>query len=142
MRSKYSLSAATAVALILAATATNAGQRTIHEVTIYDDTREAGGSFVDARGSDDRSQAIGCFINIYRPFAGGPGQGAELAFCWAVDANNVFRSCSTRDPRQLELISSLNSESFLAFRWDQIGHCEAIYVRHVSSGKPATLTGR
>jgi hypothetical protein len=129
MTPKKMLALSTALFLFGVAATVDAGQRTVRPVVIDDSGRQAGGSFVDARGSNDRSQALGCFVN------------EAIGFCWAVDENNIFRSCSIIQPKQLELVRSLKSETILAFRWSPEGFCENVTVYYMSSLVPASNAG-
>ncbi len=117
--------------LILAASASlsYAGARYQNQVYVSQQNRVAYGSLVDARGSADNQQYIGCYV--YNGQAG----------CYAIDASGFGGSCYTTDAATIATIRSVSSESIVYFTWNNDGTCNYMQTNNISYGKPAALSG-
>lgn len=91
---------------------------------------DASGTLVDARGSADNIQIIGCSI-----VAGGIG------WCYARNSAGVSGSCSTTDPDLLAAIRSVTDESYISFNWYNGSTCSDIVIHKYSHFKPASVSG-
>ena len=108
-----------------------AGKQYASQVFIHDDDREAIGALGSARNSGDGIQEIGCLVSAN--FIG-----AENVYCFAKRVlNSTFRSCSSSDPKLVDIAKGQSDSSRLVFEWSASnGACEYIEVTHASWWEP------
>jgi hypothetical protein len=119
------------VVLFAIASVGHAGRRYIYEISVFQGSSfgYGGGSLVDARGSTDSIQSMGCYTN------------GTSAGCTAVNKDGVAGSCFTVDPIMIDTIESISSESYVYFQWDKSGYCYFVSVTNGSQFKPSALSG-
>lgn len=109
-----------------------AGQR--QQVEVYVDKRGpiryAEGTLVDARGSADTLQLIGCFT-----YSSGSG------LCRARDSAGNFGSCYSTNPIIIEAMRNLNSDSYLFMTWGEDNVCTEVFVENNSYSRPGNISG-
>jgi hypothetical protein len=103
-----------------------AGAKVNAPVVINDDMNMASGSLQSARESADSVQLI--FCEILQP---------NLGQCRARNSAGVTRSCYF-DSRYFQLVTMINSSSFVTFWWDEENHavCNGLTVRNGSNYLP------
>jgi hypothetical protein len=129
MHSRFSRGLVIAAAACTLSLGAFAGMKTIQQVTINDASSWAAGDLGYARGTSDDVQYIGCYIN-------GSGSGAANGVCQARNAAGVTRSCSTNQPKWLDIIASVSGDSNVYFRWNTDGKCTMIIVENHSTLAP------
>ncbi|MFP2906391.1 hypothetical protein ACLESD_15270 [Pyxidicoccus sp. 3LFB2] len=117
------------VGALLAGTAAWAGLKSTHYVTINTSAREAFGSYADARGSGDRTQAIGCSIH-------GFSRGSSTVICQAQDASGFSVYCLSSDPALVTAATSQSDAAYIRFTYDDNGACTYLYVGNSSNFAP------
>jgi hypothetical protein len=129
MRSRFNRGLVAAVVAGALSLSAFAGMRTIEQVKISDEQSWARGDLGYARSTGDTVQYIGCYIN-------GSGSGGANGVCTARNSAGVTRSCSTNQPKWLDIIASLSGDSHLYFRWGDDGKCTMIIVENNSTLAP------
>ena len=127
---------AVGIAVVVGVLATSvagwAGKKYSAAVAIDDDDREARGGLGSARNSADDIQEIGCLVSA--------SIGGESVYCFARKVvDNLFRSCSSTDPKLIDVAKSQSDSSRLVFEWTVSGACESIDVTHASWWEPKKL---
>ena len=120
-----SIAAATSVC---AAGIAHAGMRMSYPVAIDTAINRATGYFSAAYNTSNRVEYIGCSMSA--------SAGLEYGWCSATDAAGVNRSCYTMVPEILGVIRSLETNSSIAFTWDDDGLCTAITTSQYSFADP------
>lgn len=127
---KKMMNAALTFALIASSGAAFAGSRGQVQVFLDKPGRYAEGTLVDARGSSDSVQRIGCFV--YTGNSGG---------CIATDSSGKTGSCFSSDPDMIQAMRSLNAESYLLIVWDVNNVCTSVIVEKSSTYRPGNISG-
>ena len=91
--------------------------------------RHATGAIGSARNSLDSVQYIGCGVTSS---VGSPRSG----ICIARDQNGNMASCWSEDPGVLEALTSLSTDSYVEFHWDDLGSCTTIHLAVLSHLEP------
>jgi hypothetical protein len=112
----------------------DAGTRMVFDVAVFrapdGSSGSAYGTMVDARGSADDMQIIGCSI-----VAGG------IAWCSARNSAGVSGACSTANSDFVAAIRSVTDESYISFNWYNGGTCANLVIHKYSHFKPAAVAG-
>lgn len=127
---KIMMKAGLMIALIASVGAALAGARGRAEVYIDPRSRQADGNLVDARGSSDSIQRIGCFTYSF-----------NRGVCLAVDSAGNSGSCYSINPDMIQIMRSLNSDSYVFFEWNESNVCTMIYVDKSSVHRPGSISG-
>jgi hypothetical protein len=127
---KRMMKAGLMIALVASVGAALAGARARAEVYVDQRGRYADGNLVDARGSSDSLQRIGCLT-----YSSGRG------FCVASDSTGNSAGCHSMDPGTLQVMRSLDSDSYLYFDWDENGVCTTVFVYKSSMYRPGSISG-
>src|SRR5215510_6046183 len=106
----------------LLATAALAGRQnpvTVDIVDTWDPVNEVGrtatGTLGGAYNSANNIEYVGCSLHTVV-------QG-NYARCFARNAANVYRSCFTWNPAQIDIIREIRSDSQILFQWNEDGSC-------------------
>jgi hypothetical protein len=127
---KRMMKAGLLIALIASASATLAGGRSQIEVFLDKPGRYAEGTLVDARGSSDSLQRIGCY-------AYSSNHGA----CIVTDSTGKTGSCYSVDPGMVQAMRSLDTDSYLFIVWDANNVCTTVFVEKSSTYRPGSISG-
>lgn len=127
---KRMMKAGLTIALVASVGAAFAGYRVQPEVRVDPKGRNADGSLVDARGSSDSVQHIGCTTYSH-----------TLGLCFAKDSSDRLVSCYSVDPGTVQTMRSLDSDSYLYFSWDENGVCTTLFVVKSSMYRPGSISG-
>jgi hypothetical protein len=93
-------------------------------------TGSAGGALGTARNTGDANQYIGCSV------VGSPGNPASV-YCWAVDASGNSGNCyNPNNANMVATVASINSDSYIYFRWNSDGTCSMLQVENSSFFAP------
>ena len=120
----------TATILLLASHA-YAGEFQIAPVKIDFDNQEAQGNLIAARFSRNEEERIGCAV--------GNGDKVHYAYCEASLGNGKDAFCITYDPAMIDTIASINTLSFVYFKWDNSETCTHVTVATRSIHIPEKL---
>jgi hypothetical protein len=107
----------------------HAGKKTTVVVQVITGTRTALGSLGSARNSADGVQMIGCAVSA------NAGSAPTLS-CSATDSAGTVGSCVSSDQNLVQVLSSLQGDSWLKFTWDASGNCTFIQVQNNSTYAP------
>jgi hypothetical protein len=118
------------VCALLATSATLAGQKGDEGIGIDPRFTEVAGDIGYAHNTADRISQIGCYSYAT---SSGPVGG-----CFARDVTGGTASCFTSDPRIIEAIRDLSSDSKVLFSWDAGGHCDYVSATTDSENAPKT----
>lgn len=124
-----SMMAAFAVTALVAGTTARAGYKVGYPVQIDTVNRSASGTLGTVRDTTDTAQYIGCNIHASST------TGATI-YCTAADAQGVSAACSSSAQSLLQVLTTLQSDSHLAFKWDASGACTYISVDTSSAFTP------
>jgi hypothetical protein len=91
-----------------------AGEFNVAQVSIDFTNKTAQGNLVAARFSSNDVERIGCAVGY------GNSVG-HFAYCEATDAHDNDIACITYDAGMIDTIASINTFSFVFFRWEE-GH--------------------
>jgi hypothetical protein len=127
LEARLSLAVCATGALLMSSSAL-AGSTTHFPVLVDTVNMRAGGNLGSARNSGDKFQLLGCKLTV-------DGWGA-YAFCVARNAQGSVASCSTDNPEMLAAIRAISGDSFIMFKWDNIGFCTEIVVLNGSETEP------
>lgn len=130
MNSRFVRGLAAAAAAAVLSLAAHAGGKTIQQVVVNDAQSSAWGDLGYARNSTDSTQSIGCYL------IGSGVDGGTYGICNARNAAGVTRSCSTDASNYLYIITSINSDSFVQFKWNASGKCTMLIVETKSANQP------
>lgn len=110
------------VTLGMAASAATAlaGLTANQTVTVNPITRVAQGALGSARNSADNIQFIGCTVT--------DAAGVAFVTCSARGPGGNFATCTSNDPGKVAAASSINSDSFVLFRYNAQGACTFLSV--------------
>ncbi len=108
--------------MAVASFASSAGVVQPANVVIDTDNRSAQGDMVTARFSDNENELIGCG---QRTLLTG-GEPISWAFCQARTTEDDLIICFTQDENLLKQMRTINSYSFVTFRWDENGDCSYV----------------
>lgn len=110
------------VALGMAATTATAlaGLKINSTVTVNTTSRYATGALGSARNSADSVQYIGCSVT--------DSAGSAFVSCSARNSAGRFASCTSSDVGKVSAASSINSDSYIYFRYDSSGVCTYLSV--------------
>jgi hypothetical protein len=108
---------------VIAATAV-AGSTTTQVVVISTSKSFAYGDLGFVRNTWDAVQSIGCKYT------------ATWGACFATESTGLYKSCVTTDPALLEVMRSINGDSWLMFHWTADGNCSAVEVQQASVSAP------
>lgn len=89
-------------------------------VTVNPVTRVAQGALGSARNSPDNIQFIGCSVT--------DAGGVAFVTCSARGPAGNFATCTSNDPGKVAAASSINSDSFVVFRYNPRGVCTFLSV--------------
>lgn len=107
----------------------HAGQKYSFEVVVDTAEKEAAGAYGDTRNSSDSRQFIGCTAFLRSDFT--------YMHCEATDSNGVHAVCVSYDPRMLNMVLGIGTNSYIYFRWDDSGMCTQMEVAKYSIYAPA-----
>ena len=106
---------------------------------VYIDIEEqwAEGNLIAARFSDNDAERIGCAVGngVLSP----DPANAHYAYCEASLVAGESVSCLTYDPAMIDTIASINSFSYVYFRWNDEGMCTHVTVATRSTHIPGKL---
>ena len=91
-----------------------AGAFNVAPVSIDFENQTASGNLIAARASESPHERIGCAVG-YGNLVG------HFAYCEATDADDNDIACITYDAGMIDTIASINTFSFVFFRWEE-GH--------------------
>ena len=97
-----------------------AGEFQIAPVKIDLENREAQGNLLAARFSKNEEERIGCAV--------GHREKTHYAYCEASLGNDTDAYCITFDPAMIDTIASINTMSFVNFRWNKDEVCTDVTV--------------
>lgn len=126
---KRMMKAGLMIALLASVGAALAGARGRAEVYIDPRSRHADGNLVDARGSSDSLQRIGCLT-----------YSSNRGVCVATDSTGNSAGCYSVDPGTVQTMRSLDSDSYLYFDWDENGVCTTVFVYKSSMYRPGSIS--
>jgi hypothetical protein len=130
MRSRFGRGLVVALVAGLLGVSAQAGMKTIQQVVVNEAQSSAWGDLGYARNTADSTQYIGCYL------IGSGVDGGTYGICTARNAAGVTRSCSTDASNYLYIITSINSDSFVQFKWNTAGKCTMIIVETHSTHAP------
>ena len=121
-------------AMLLLSSQTFAGEFHVALVEIDFDNQQAQGNLIAARFSENDEERIGCAL--------GNGDGRPYAYCEASlgAGNDAF--CITYDAAMIDTIASINTFSFVYFKWEhKVGEdlCRHVTVATRSIHIPSRL---
>ena len=99
-----------------------AGFRTEQQVVMSDELKLANGDLGYVRRTNDDVQYIGCFV------------AGDAGYCFAQNKAGVARSCWSDDPKWVQVMSAVSSDSYLIFYWDAGGYCTYVSAKNGSIG--------
>lgn len=114
------LSAMVALGLVATSATAMAGFTANQPVLVNPFLRVAQGALGSARNSPDNIQFIGCAVT--------DGAGGAFVTCSARGPGGNFATCTSSDPGKVAAASSINSDSFVVFRYDAQGNCTLLSV--------------
>ena len=116
-------------AILLLSSHALAGEFQIAPVEIDFDKQEAQGNLIAARFSKNEEERIGCAVGngVLSP---GQPDNDHYAYCEASLGNGVDAYCLTYDAAMIDTISSINTFSFVFFKWEFLGGYN--YCTHVT----------
>ena len=107
-------------AILLLSSHAYAGEFQIAPVEIDFDNQTAQGNLIAARFSKNEEERIGCAVGNGVLSPGAPDN-HNYAYCEASLGNGVDAYCITFDPAMINTIASINTLSFVYFRWEHLG---------------------
>jgi hypothetical protein len=113
----------TAATLLAASSAVQAGWTAYYRTQVELHSRRAWGSLYGTRISDDDVQHIGCTLSLV--------SGVAKVTCTAVDAESEQLSCSSFDPRFIEVAQRV-AHSYLIFECNEAYELTRLGVRNSS----------
>lgn len=122
---RLALSLLTAGLVLGTATLAIAGQRGPFGFGPF--TSYTNGAFGDVRNSADPNSAAMC------------GSNDGVGFCAFYDQSGRYYSCYTTSPGQIDVIRSMNGDSFFSVAWDASGHCTYVLSYTDSRAQPKAL---
>lgn len=114
------MTAMVAIGMVATSATALAGFTANQTVTVNPFLRVAQGALGSARNSPDNIQFIGCSVT--------DAAGAAFVTCSARGPGGNFATCTSNDPGKVAAASSINSDSFVVFRYDQQGNCTFLSV--------------
>ena len=115
-----------------------AGESLNPEVIIDLENGVAEGGMFAARSSDDANQMIGCARSIGE----WPAPEDDFGYCHAINADGVLVGCVFFDPIYFDAVSSINTYSYIKFKFDggpdEYSNCTSLVVSAKSSYLPFT----
>src|SRR6476469_10263020 len=88
-----------------------AGFQTGQQVVMSDQKKLANGDLVYVHETTDDVQYIGCFV------------AGDAGYFFAQNKAGVARSCWADDPKWVQVMSAVSSDTYLIFNWDAGGYC-------------------
>jgi hypothetical protein len=126
-----------AVAMLGVSASVTAGFRhTNRTVIVNQTTRYAEGQLAGARASSDGTQYIGCNTWARDDLPGQDGGASRHGVCYVSDARGVSAVCVTSEPALLDVIASIQGDSWINFTWNANNACINIESRQASSQEP------
>ena len=124
-------------AILLASAAGWAGYKadTVTTVIVSGATGYAAGNLGYARNSPNTTEWLGCTAEAYL-------SGSTTYYytsCSATDRNGAIGTCWSSDEKMFRAASSLGSDGYLNFGWNNAGACSYISVDHDSYFQPKAL---
>lgn len=114
------LTALFAIGLAATSATALAGLKINTTVTVNTVSRFASGALASARNSADAVQYIGCSVT--------DSAGAAFVTCSARSSAGAFAACTSSDVGKVSAASSINSDSYVFFRYDSTGACTYLSV--------------
>ena len=114
------LSAMVALGMVATSATAMAGLTANQPVTVNPVARIAQGALGSARNSPDLIQFIGCSVT--------DGGGAAFVTCSARGPGGNFATCTSNDPGKVAAAASINSDSYVVFRYNPYGACTYLSV--------------
>jgi hypothetical protein len=94
--------------------------------------RSANGSIGATYNSTNTVEFIGCTLSTVT-------QG-QYATCQARDTTGLTRTCFTWNPKHIDILRELRSDSEMYFQWNEDGSCRRVWVRQRSENQPKRFT--
>lgn len=110
-----------AVAGLVVAASAYAGIKGEYPVYVNATSRYIYGAISSTRNSADTTSYMYCTTYSYA------GSTTPSAYCYARDAAGNYGGCSTTDAGLVDVVKSIESDSYLSISWDVNGACTYIY---------------
>lgn len=111
--------------LALVPSVAEAGTKCAYPVSVDPVGRSASGALSSARNSADTLAYLSC-----TSYAWG------YVSCVARNGAGTVSSCGTSDPVYVDMLQTLNSDSYVYFAWDAAGTCTSMIVENMSCLEP------
>src|SRR5262245_46229534 len=95
---------------------------------VYENGRSATGTLGGTYNSPNNVEYVGC--SLHTVAAG------NYARCYARNAANLYRTCFTWDPAQIDIIREIRSDSQIYFQWNEDGSCRRVWVAQRAENPP------
>jgi hypothetical protein len=111
--------------LALVPSVAEAGAKCAYSVSVNPVGRYASGAMSSARNSADTLSYLACTAYAW-----------GYAFCVARNSAGTVSSCGTSDPAYVNMLQTLNPDSYVYFAWDEAGTCTSLVIENVSCLEP------
>jgi hypothetical protein len=123
-------------ALAFGATALAGAKEPVRTVVVNTVDRSASGHLAGARASADAIQYIGCSVHTIDSAPERSDGIFRMAFCYARALNGASAFCTTYDNDVVQMLSTVQGDTRLDFRWDAAGYCTSFVTIQTSTLEP------